>query len=54
MKSCSRSNLEGFRGKDGSLERDRITEDNSTALTIARLPYFIRGGSSTNTLSKWE
>ena len=52
-KSCSRSNLEEFRGRDGSLERGRITEENSAALTIAGLPYFIRSRSSTNTLSKW-
>ena len=52
-KFCSRSNLEEFRGRDGSLERGRITEENSAALTITGLPYFIGSGSSTNTLSKW-
>ena len=52
-KSCSWSNLEEFRGREESLERGRITPENAAALTIAGLPYFIRRGSSINTLSKW-
>ena len=51
--SYSRSNLEEFRGREESLERGRITLENAPALTIAGMPYFIRSGSSINTLSKW-